>query len=354
MISIFLLGCIILFVYFLGKLGNVNFNKKVLKINKSLNKINNVFGVVGIFISLISILVALIAIYISIKEPILDISFFTAQYREWSKEHETRLYLSQDKDNHIDFVGTMPHTWKIKLDNRGNKVAEKIKVEISFSELQFINQPDDYNLKNHNYGLGGFATIEWKYENLNPGEEMYLPDIPFDKAIIIDFGRDGVRLESIIMNIDIYVNDIKNSTQKYIIDITDNYFVEKDCYFDGRESNDEYKIYKIINSVFNSENLKSIRYNNFLEYDFNSLESAYNIEVYKEMYNEYVYMYNYYLKKISVLNDVVRKNSYKNALLCGRIKYRCESLMKEDVENRYSISDIEEMIRNDIEINLLR
>lgn len=347
-ISIILLACIIYFIYMLRILGKIKFNKKLVKINRNLNKVNNVLGIVGTFISLISILIALIAIYISIKEPILDINFVTSHYIEWSKEHETRLYLSQDKDNHIDYVGTMPNVWKIKIDNRGNKVAEDIKVDISFSDLQFINQPDNYNIKNHNHGLGGFSTLEWKYENLNPGEDIYLPSIPFDKAGIIDFNREGIRLDTIVMSIDIYVDDIKNNTKEYVIDITDEYFIERDCYFDQKELKDKSMIYKMINSVLNVDDLKNRSYNNFLDYDFNSLGSAYNIDLYKEKYAEYTYIYDYYIERLNVINDEVRINSYNNALFWGRIKYRCESLIKEGAENKYSISDIEQMIRNDV------
>lgn len=206
---IFCVLSIILITILLYKYNSIWINN----IEKKITKFSNILNGIGVIFGIISLAIAAIAFIYSMQESKINIEFLTAHYDAWNREtSHSNLILCEDSDGHISYQISMPDTWYIKLQNNGNKRAENIKVNITFSGIGFYKQPYDYQLVNHIHALGSFATLEWEYDGLNPEDNIILPSIPFNCAIDMNTfmnSEDFKKLKNTEMDIVIWIDNVK-------------------------------------------------------------------------------------------------------------------------------------------------
>ncbi|MCR6513990.1 hypothetical protein M4I33_03750 [Clostridium sp. LY3-2] len=211
---IFIVGSIVL--------NNKKKNSIVTTIESKLVDSMNSITFIGVFFTIITLIVSSVGIIYTIKEPKLEINFKTPHYALWEEENgNDPLYLVQDNDGHIDYEITQPGQWHITLVNYGDKTIDKITVKVKLSDIFFIDQEYEYNMIDHLYGHGGYGTLERTFTDIDPGCEINLPYFPFN-IVGMDENYETNQyksLDSINMKVELFINDKKNKSKEYKIDI---------------------------------------------------------------------------------------------------------------------------------------
>lgn len=338
---------IILGVFAIFCIGLIVFlrNKKIISLMESkLVVATNSITFIGVIFTIITLIVTAAGIIYTIKEPELDINFKTPHYITWKEENgDIPLYLVQDKQGHIDYEFTQPGKWHISLENSGDKTINKITVKIRFSDVFFIDQQYNYNMIDHLYGHGGYATLERTFNDIDPGCSIDLPYFPFEIASLDkDYKTDKyIKLNNIQMNVDIFINDKQSKSKVYKIDIKEDSFREN-CFFSDYIHGVNLKLHNI------EEQFAKLQGKEFIDDILG--QNVYNLKIDKNEYNNYEKVYNYYINKLDCYNGKMKTLSKEKALFWGRVYYLCASSIEQKESNKkYVITDIENMIKNDIE-----
>lgn len=322
------------------------------KAEKILKSTSNSFSFISLFIAIISLIITAIGILYTIKEPKVDVGFKTAHYDSWESENgNDPLYLVQDEDGHIDYEIYQPSRWHISLFNSGNKTINKLTIEVSFSDLYFIDQQYDYNMINHLYGHGGYKTLERTFYDIDPGDYINLPYFPFKIASIFeDYVKDGIKeLDKLKMTVDILINDKGSISKEYNVDIIGKGYREE-CYFKDYNNGKE----KIINDI--EREFSELQLEKGDSYLSNQLinRNVYSLNVDETKIDKYKILYDYYLSNLDCYNEGLKVEVKSNSLFWGRVYYLCESnILEMQGKEKYSISDIESMVQNDLNFKRL-
>lgn len=319
-------------------------NEITKRIEVKLEAISNSITFIGVFFTIITLIVTGIGVIYTIREPQLDVNFKTPHNITWREENGNKpLYLVQDVDGHIDYEMTQPGRWHISFLNSGNKTINKVTIKITFSDIYFINQQYDFDMVNHLYGHGGYATLERTFNSIEPDSEVSLPYFPFEIANIYkNYGEnDSINLENTKMILDIYIDDKKSKTVEYSINILED-STRKECYFK------EY-VNGVNSELVNIEkDFAKLQGANFLAESL--IRNAYELNIDEDEYDNYDKMYSYYINKLECYNSSLKSESKVKALFWGRVYYLCASnVLFNKSDAKYTINDIENMIRNDIE-----
>lgn len=314
-----------------------NKNKNIKNFDNRIGKVINIISSIGVIFSVLSLCISILGVLLQIKTPKLQIEIFTIHGVTWEEENgDKELCLSYDNDGHIDFAMSMPNVWHLHIKNEGNQCAENVKIKISFSEFAFTSQPDNFTLTDFNYGMGSYAVIEHIFnEEIQPGESIEVPYIPFDNAELYEFSNPNYTN----MNIKIYENSSLILEKDIFIEIVDNEMIENTCTLTLYES-DESKIVRKLNEYyFESNYYKSSPFESHL--NLNSVP-LYPIE-YSFSLEEYENVYRHYLNLINVYNPSMESIYSKLAVFYGRLYYYGLSKKIPEI-------DIEQAIENDMMI----
>lgn len=317
--------------------------KFIKKAEKTLKSTSNSFSFISLFITIISLIITALGILYTIKEPKIDITFNTGHNIPWESENgDKQVYLIHDDEQKINYAQYQPTIWHISLSNLGNKTIDKLTIKITFSGLQFIDQHYDYNMTDHLHGLGGYATLERTFNDVDPGSSVDLPCFPFENALTFKKYTE-TETDSIKMIVSMFINDKESEIKEYNIDIKG--LEERDKWIFKGYTNDDRKIVKGIVSEFNE--LQNNEVHELMELEF---ANVYSLNIDNEKIDDYKFVYDYYISNLDCYNEVLKEEVKSNALFWGRVYYLCESnILDSQGKEKYSITDIENMIRNDLD-----
>lgn len=314
-----------------------NKNRKIENFDNRIGKVMNIISSIGVIFAVITLLISIWGIILQIKTPKLQMEIFTSHELSWEEENSwNELCLSHDNDGHIDFALNIPNVWHLHIRNEGNQYATNVKIKIRFSEIGFTSQPDNYTLRDFIHGMGHYAVIEHIFnEEIQPGEYIEVPYIPFDNAELYEDGS----LDYTNMNIKIYENNSLVLEKDFFIEFVDNEMLKDTCVLKAYEPEENKIVRKLNEYYFETNGYKDFIFESHLNLESISLyprELAFSLEDYENVYR-------HYLKLINVYNPSMASIYKKLAVFYGRLYYY--GLSKEMPE-----INIEQVIENDMSV----
>lgn len=285
------------------------------KFNKKLKNIQNIIALLGLILAALTIIITCAINIISNKNSNLTVAIKDAHGFDWEKS-KPLVYIIDD-NNHISYDITMPNTWVIYIKNTGNNIAENVTVDISFDNLMFIGQPDEYTLKNHLHGIGGYINISRTFDYIQPDSEVSLPIMPLESLEAQDFiSNENAILDIKQTNIYITVYENNNITQSFSFLCKCDETSPDSC----EHEKDEQKI-KISNID------KIIDINNIYDY----IDCQNIISLHPELSSsDFKIAYHYYLDRLNIYNPNKQSEAKKKAIFYGRLYYT--SMHEDDIE----------------------
>lgn len=265
-------------------------------------------------------------------KPSLKVDAVTYAHKETIENNQLNIYY----DNNDNFMYGISEAWCLEITNYGNGSAKNVKITIKIDGILFEDRTLDYNVDHHISGIGGYATLEYKMNDiLNPSEYIYLPKLPLEKAHFINPDKP---LTNTIMLIELYAEDMKTITCSVPINISDN--IELSYSEDSEE--------QVISSYLaNFSKLNELMGSGIGIYELYNLD-AYSAKLDSTKLNEYKKIYNYMLNNINADNTEFGYDIQKNIIFWGRIYYRCKLENDSNYKTKDISSDIEMAIGNDM------
>lgn len=317
----------VIFILCIIVIANIK-SKKLFDFNERINKVQNIFTYISLIIAALAILITGLINIISDKRTTLEIITKDGHGYDWYETHNTEMLLyTIDTQEHLSYNRCVPDEWFISIKNSGNIVAENVTIEISFDDVQFYGIPDDYDLKEHLNGLGGYKYITHSYKSIQPNEEINLPFIPFENTDIIDIGGiESSEIQNRMRNeINMYVSIYENSNLRQNLIFPCKYYCEEDTQTCIQEVIEEYGKNGPNTSMLKLKKLNLIG-NDYVDCK-NIIKNHPELSV-----EDLKYTYHYYLGKLNVYNPEARLDAKSNSIFYGRLYYI--SIKENDIDSK--------------------